>query len=86
MPEIDRGSLLLMGGVVAGLLLALMLLGQWLATVNQPREVDPDLKAALQLPEEDRARALVRWILRIGPRRSPPPPPPPGSPPRPPET
>jgi len=79
-PELDRGSLLLMGGVVAGVLLALMLLGAWLGTLEQPQQDDPELKAALQLPPEQRASALIRWLLYIGPRRRPPPTPPPRPP------
>jgi len=79
--ELDRGSLLLMGGVVAGVLLGLMLLGAWLGTLNQPEEDDPELKAALQLPPRQRESALIRWLFYIGPRRRPPPPPPPGRPP-----
>jgi len=79
--ELDRGSLLLMGGVVAGVLLALMLLGSWLGTLKQAEQDDPELKAALQLPPEQRKSALIRWLLYIGPRRRPPTQPPPPRPP-----
>ena len=77
MHELDRGSLLLMGAVVGGVLLALMLLSTWLGPLNQPEQDDPELKAALELPPKERESALIRWLLYIGPRRRPPPPPPP---------
>jgi hypothetical protein len=81
---LDRGSLLLIATVVGGVLLAFMLFGSWLGSLNQPEQDDPELKAALDLPPEQREPLLVRWLLYIGPRRRPPPPPPP--PPRPPES
>jgi hypothetical protein len=80
---IDPGSLLLMGAGVVAVLLAFMLLGAWLGTLEQPEKDDPELKAALRLPPEQRESALHRWLWYIGPRRRPPPPPPP-APPRPP--
>ncbi len=76
MHELDHGSLLLMGVVAGGVLLALMLLGAWLGSLNQPEQDAPELKAALELPPEQRESALIRWLLYIGPRRRPPPPPP----------
>jgi hypothetical protein len=78
--ELDRASLLQVGAVVTGVLLALLLLGAWLGRLSQPQEDDPELKAALDLPPEQRESALIRWLLHIGPRRRPPPPPRPGTP------
>jgi hypothetical protein len=79
--ELDRGSLLLMGAVVGAVLLALLLLGSWLGGLKPPAQEhdNPELKAALELPPEQRQSALIRWLLYIGPRRRPPPPRPPGA-------
>jgi hypothetical protein len=73
MHALDRGSLLFIGGVVGGVLLALWAFGAWLGTLSQPEQKDPELEAALKLPPEKRERALIRWLLYIGPRRQPPP-------------
>jgi hypothetical protein len=73
--ELDGDSLLRIGAVVGGVLLALMLLGAWLGKVHQPRQDDPELEAALKLPPEQRESALIRWLMYIGPRRPPPDPP-----------
>jgi hypothetical protein len=73
MHALDQGSLLFIGGVVGGVLLALWALGAWLGTLSQPEQKDPELEAALKLPPEKRERALIRWLLHIGPRRQPPP-------------
>jgi len=81
--ELDHGTLLVMGAAVCGVLFALWLLGAWLGSLNQPEQDDPELKAALALPPEKRDRALVRWLLGIGPRRRPPGSPPPPAPPTP---
>ena len=80
MTPIDHGALLLMGAGVVAVLLALMLLGAWLGTLHQPEQDDPEMKAAIQLPPEQRESALLRWIMYIGPKRRPPPPPPPRPP------
>ena len=72
MHALDQGSLLFIGGVVGGVLLALWALGAWLGTLSQPEQKDPELEAALKLPPEKRERALIRWLLYIGPRRQPP--------------
>ena len=69
----DQGSLLFIGGVVGVVLLGLWALGAWLGTPSQPEQEDPDLEAALKLPPEKQERALIRWLLYIGPRRPPPP-------------
>jgi len=68
MHGLEGTSLLFIGAV----LLALLVLGRWLGTLHQPEQDDPELKAALELPPEKRERALIRWMLYIGPRRHPP--------------
>jgi hypothetical protein len=73
MHALGQESLLVIGGVVGGVLVALWILGAWLGTLNQPEQKDPELEAALKLPPEKRERALIRWLLYIGPRRPPPP-------------
>jgi hypothetical protein len=73
MHALEQGSLLLIGGVVAGVLLFLWVFGAWLGTVKQPEQKDPELEAALKLPPDKRERALIRWLQYIGPRRPPPP-------------
>ena len=73
MRALDQGSLLFIGGVVVAVLLGLWALGAWLGTLSQPEQKDPELEVALKLPPEKRERALVRWLLYIGPRRPPPP-------------
>ena len=76
MHPLEGRSLLYVGAVVVGVLVGLMFLGTWLGTLKQPEQDDPELKAALDLPPEQRAPVLIRWLLDIGPRRRPPPPPP----------
>jgi hypothetical protein len=39
-----------------------MLLGACLGTLHQPEQDDPEMKAALQLPPEQRESALLRWL------------------------